>query len=133
MSNIKGQLISSQLYLNMEIVNGRVQRFKRFVVNVHPIVLRGIQYTILMDGHHNYAAAKIAGVEPDYRPITKKVLRILDEMSEREREAFFINNITDSHYYYVATGEVVHELVMPDTSCKFQAHAGNQCIFGGAA
>ncbi|EGE4892708.1 chromosome partitioning protein ParB, partial [Salmonella enterica subsp. enterica serovar Rubislaw] len=27
----------------------------------------------------------------------------------------------------------VHELVMPDTSCKFQAHAGNQWIFGGAA
>ncbi|EBO9486064.1 chromosome partitioning protein ParB, partial [Salmonella enterica] len=24
-------------------------------------------------------------------------------------------------------------LVMPDTSCKFQAHAGNQWIFGGAA
>ncbi|EBR7983136.1 chromosome partitioning protein ParB, partial [Salmonella enterica subsp. enterica serovar Senftenberg] len=23
--------------------------------------------------------------------------------------------------------------VMPDTSCKFQAHAGNQWIFGGAA
>ncbi|EDI4383265.1 chromosome partitioning protein ParB, partial [Salmonella enterica subsp. enterica serovar Senftenberg] len=22
---------------------------------------------------------------------------------------------------------------MPDTSCKFQAHAGNQWIFGGAA
>ncbi|EBY1587733.1 chromosome partitioning protein ParB, partial [Salmonella enterica] len=26
-----------------------------------------------------------------------------------------------------------HELVMPDTSCKFQAHAGNQWIFGGTA
>ncbi|EEK7804320.1 chromosome partitioning protein ParB, partial [Salmonella enterica subsp. enterica serovar Montevideo] len=23
--------------------------------------------------------------------------------------------------------------VMPDTSCKFQAHVGNQWIFGGAA
>lgn len=133
MSIIKGQLISSQLYLNRKIVNGRVQRFKRFIVSVHPIILRGVQYTILMDGHHNYAAAKIAGVEPDYRPIPKKVLRILGEMSEREREAFFINNITDSHYYYVATGEVVQELVMPDTSCKFQAHANNQWIFGGAA
>ncbi|EAR9993270.1 ParB/RepB/Spo0J family partition protein [Salmonella enterica] len=132
MSNIKGPLISSQRYLDKAKVNDRAARFKRFIVSVYPIVLRGQQYTILMDGHHNYAAAKLAGIEPDYRPITKKVQRILCEMSGREREAFFINNVTDSNYYFVETGEVVHELVMPDTSCKFQAHAGNQWIFGGA-
>lgn len=131
MTIIKGVLISSQRYLNMNIVSERAVRFKSFVVNVYPVVLRGVQYTIIMDGHHNYAAAKLAGVEPDYRPITKKVLRILRDMSEREREAFFINNVTDSNYYFVETGEVVNELVMPDTSCKFQAHAGNQWIFGG--
>lgn len=130
MTIIKGVLISSQRYLNMNIVSERAVRFKSFVVNVYPVVLRGVQYTIIMDGHHNYAAAKLAGVEPDYRPITKKVLRILRDMSEREREAFFINNVTDSNYYFVETGEVVNELVMPDTSCKFQAHAGNQWIFG---
>ncbi|EBA1689701.1 ParB/RepB/Spo0J family partition protein, partial [Salmonella enterica] len=119
-----GPLISSQRYLDKAKVNDRAARFKRFIVSVYPIVLRGQQYTILMDGHHNYAAAKLAGIEPDYRPITKKVQRILGEMSWREREAFFINNVTDSNYYFVETGEVVHELVMPDTSCKFQAHAG---------
>ncbi|GCW61628.1 hypothetical protein HmCmsJML116_03840 [Escherichia coli] len=133
MSNIKGPLISSQRYLNDAKVADKASRFKRFIVGVYPVVLRGVQYTILMDGHHNYAAAKLAGVEPDYRPITKKVLRILGDMTEREREAFFINNVTDSNYYFVETGEVVHGLVMPDTSCKFQAHAGNQWIFGGAA
>ncbi|ECI7781566.1 ParB/RepB/Spo0J family partition protein [Salmonella enterica subsp. enterica] len=133
MSNIKGPLISSQRYLDKAKVNDRAARFKRFIVSVYPIVLRGQQYTILMDGHHNYAAAKLAGIEPDYRPITKKVQRILCEMSGREREAFFINNVTDSNHYFVETGEVVHELVMPDTSCKFHAHAGNQWIFGGAA
>ncbi len=118
MSIIKGPLISSQRYLDKAKVNDRAARFKRFIVSVYPIVLRGQQYTILMDGHHNYAAAKLAGIEPDYRPITKKVQRILGEMSGREREAFFINNVTDSNYYFVETGEVVHELVMPDTSCK---------------
>lgn len=133
MSIIKGQLISSQRYLNMSIVNKRATRFKRFIVNVHPVVLRGVQYTILMDGHHNYAAAKLAGVDPDYRPVTKKVMKIIGGMSEREQEALFINNVTDSDYYYVETGEVVEELRLPDTSCKFQAHAGNQWIFGGAA
>ncbi|MDI5805937.1 chromosome partitioning protein ParB, partial [Salmonella enterica subsp. enterica serovar Kentucky] len=124
MSIIKGQLISSQRYLDKAKVNDRAARFKRFIVSVYPIVLRGQQYTILMDVHHNYAAAKLAGIEPDYRPVTKKVQRILGEMSGREREAVFINNVTDSNYYFVETGEVVHELVMPDTSCKFQVHAG---------
>lgn len=133
MSIIKGQLISSQRYLDSLKVIDKALRFKRFVVSVHPIVMRGVQYTILMDGHHNYAAAKLAGVEPDFRPVTKKLMKIIGEMSESEREALFINNITDSHYYDIETGEVVQELLLPDTSCKLQAHAGNQWIFGGAA
>ena len=58
-------------------------------------------------------------------------MKIISVLSEHEREAFFINNVTDSDYYYVETGEVVKELVLPDTSCRFQAHAGNQWIFGG--
>ncbi|WP_370429200.1 chromosome partitioning protein ParB [Klebsiella michiganensis] len=132
MNIVKGQLISSQRYLDRSKVTDRALRFKRFIVAVYPIVLRGVQYTILMDGHHNYAAAKLAGVEPDFRPITKKVMKIIGSMTEREREALFINNVTDSNYYYVETGEVVQELLLPDTSCKFQAHAGNQWIFGGA-
>ncbi|EAM8616059.1 ParB/RepB/Spo0J family partition protein [Salmonella enterica] len=69
MSNIKGPLISSQRYLDKAKVNNRAARFKRFIVSVYPIVLRGQQYTILMDGHHNYAAAKLAGIEPDYEVI----------------------------------------------------------------
>lgn len=131
MTIIKGVLISSQRYLNMDIVNDRASRFKRFVVNVYPIVLRGTQYTIMMDGHHNYAAAKIAGVAPDYRPIGKKVMKILAGMSVEEREALLINNVTDSNYYVVETGEVVNSLLLPDTSCRFIAHANNQWIFGG--
>lgn len=131
MTIIKGVLISSQRYLNMDIVNDRASRFKRFVVNVYPIVLRGTQYTILMDGHHNYAAAKIAGVAPDYRPIGKKVMKILAGMSVEEREALLINNVTDSNYYVVETGDVVNSLLLPDTSCRFIAHANNQWIFGG--
>ncbi|WP_353614813.1 ParB/RepB/Spo0J family partition protein [Mangrovibacter phragmitis] len=132
MSIVKGQLISSQRYLDQSKVLDRASRFKRFFVSVYPIVLRGVQYTILVDGHHNYAAAKLAGVTPDYRPATKKLMKIISGMSEHEREALFINNITDSNYYYVDTGEVVKELLLPDTSCKFQAHAGNQWVLGGS-
>ncbi|ASB82165.1 chromosome partitioning protein ParB [Enterobacter cloacae complex sp.] len=127
---IKGKLISSQRYLDKAKVVDRALRFKRFIVSVYPIVLRGKQYTILMDCHHNYAAAKLAGVEPDYRPIGKKVMKIIGGLSEAERQGLFINNVTNSNYYFVETGEVVQELLLPDTSVKFQAHAGNQWILG---
>ncbi len=128
MNPVKGPLISSQRYLDNAKVMDKISRFKRFIVSVYPVILRDTQYTIIMDGHHNYAAAKIVGIEPEYRLVGKKITRILEEMPEREREAFLINNITDSHYYFVETGEIVHNLVMPDTSCKFPVHAGNQDI-----
>ena len=44
---IKGKLISSQRYLDNTKVVDRALRFKRFIVSVYPIVLRGQQYTIL--------------------------------------------------------------------------------------
>lgn len=128
---LKGQLISSQRYLDHAKVIDKASRFKRFIVCIYPIVLRGKQYSILMDGHHNYAAAQLAGVKPDYRPVGKKVMKILGTLSEREREAFFINNITDSHYYLPETGDVVEALVLPDTACKFQVHVNNRWVLGG--
>lgn len=127
---IKGDLISCQRYIDKVKVMDKASRFKRFIVNVYPIVLRGKQYTVLMDGHHNYAAAKLVRAMPDYRPVGKKVLRILNAMSDAEREAHFINNITDSHYYFVESGEVVEDLVLPDTSQKMAVHVNNQWVIG---
>ena len=132
MSIIQGPLISCQRYLDKCKVIDKATRFKNFIVTVYPIILRGVQYTVVIDGHHNLAAAKMVGIEPDYRPAGKMFLRIVNTLSEREREAHFINNLTDCDYYYVETGEVVEALLIPDTSCKFAAHAGNQWIFGGA-
>lgn len=128
---IKGRLISSQRYLNQAIVAERAVKFKRFIVNVFPVVLRGTQYAILMDGHHNFAAAKLAGVDPDIRPVSKKLMKILKGMSAHQVEAFLINNVTDSNYYFVDTGDVVDALLLPDTSNRFQVHAGNQWVLGG--
>ena len=127
---INGKLISSQRYLDMDKVKDRAVRFKCFIVNVYPVVLRDVQYTIIMDGHHNFAAARLAGIEPDFRPVGKKAKKLLDSMSCREREAFLINNVTDRKYYYVDNGEVVTNLLLPDTSSKFLVHAGNQWVVG---
>ncbi|QHM95308.1 chromosome partitioning protein ParB [Kosakonia sacchari] len=130
---IKGRLISSQRYLNRAVVAERALKFKRFVVNVFPVVLRDTQYTILMDGHHNFAAAKLAGVDPDFRPVSKKLMKILKGMSAHQVEALLINNVTDSDYYFVDSGEVVDALVLPDTGHRFQVHAGNQWVLGGSS
>lgn len=111
---IKGPLISSQRYLDRAKVKDKARRFRVFIVEVYPIVLRGRQYTMILDGHHNYAAAKLAGVEPFYRLASKKICRILNGLTAREREIFLINNLTDSEIYYVETGEVVEELLLPE-------------------
>ncbi|AOR64840.1 hypothetical protein [Pectobacterium wasabiae] len=111
---IKGPLISSQRYLDREKVADKAYRFTKFYVEVYPVVLHGNQYTLIMDGHHNYAASRLAGVEPTYRPIRKKLAKIFSGMTQREIEVFLINNLTDSHLYYVESGEVVEELTMPE-------------------
>jgi len=104
-------LISSQRYLNDATVARKAQTFKVFVVNVIKVVLRGRPYRVLVDGHHNLAAARLAGVEPTWRGAPKKLQRIIDTTPAAEFERFLINNLTDSDWYYVDTGAVVPELL----------------------
>ena len=104
-------LISSQRYLNGATVARKVRTFKVFVVNVIEVMLRGRPYRVLVDGHHNFAAARLAGVEPTWRGAPKKLQRIIDKTPAAEFEHFLINNLTDSDWYYVETGAVVPELL----------------------
>lgn len=103
-------LISTQRYLNDAVIKRKAEAFKVFVVRVHECTLRGKRYRFLMDGHHNYAAAKLRGVEPTFATPGAKFLRHLNKMTPRQQEAFFINNLTDCPHYYVETGEIVEEL-----------------------
>lgn len=111
---IKGKLISSQRYIDRKKVVDKALRFKLFRVSVHPVMLRGVQYTVLMDGHHNLAAARLAGVEPIYIGPPKKIVKIFSKMTEREIELMLINNLTDCDYYFVESGEVVKHLQLPE-------------------
>lgn len=110
---IQGKLISSQRYLDDNIVMDKALRFKVFIVDVIPVTLRGKQYTLLCNGHHNYAAAKLIGAEPQFRT-PKKLAKAFNQYSQSEKETFVINNLTDSDLYDVDTGEVIQELLMPD-------------------
>lgn len=104
-------LISSQRHLDRVTVARKAVTFKVFVVNVIDVTLRGQQYRVLVDGHHNLAAAALVGVEPIWRGAPKKLQRIMEKTPMAEFERFLINNLTDSDWYYVETGAVVPELL----------------------
>lgn len=104
-------LVSSQRFLDPVLVARKAAAFKVFVVRTMEVDLRGRSYRILLDGHHNLAAARLAGVDPKWRGPSIKILRIRADMPTDAFERFLINNLTDSDWYYVETGEVVQELL----------------------
>ena len=106
-------LISSQRYLDPVRVAEKARRFRAFIVRVAEVELRGRRYRVLIDGHHNLAAARAAGVEPTWRAPAPKWLRIQRATPPADFERFLINNLTDSDWYFVETGEVVIELLDP--------------------
>ncbi|AJK46187.1 hypothetical protein [Burkholderia plantarii] len=104
-------LISSQRHLDRELVARKAERFAVFIVHVADVNMRGKPYRLVIDGHHNLAAAKLAGVDPVWRAPASKWSRIEKSMSPPQFERFLINNLTDSDYYFVDTGEVVQDLL----------------------
>lgn len=104
-------LISSQRHLDRQKVADKALRFQVFIVRVADVTLRGKPYRVLIDGHHNLAAAKLIGAEPTWRGPTAKWKRIQTQMPAAEFERMLINNLTDSDWYDVATGQVVEELL----------------------
>ena len=104
-------IISSQRHLDPSIVARKVKTFRVFIVSTMNVELRGRMYRILLDGHHNLAAARMIGIEPTWRGPSEKMKRIRAKMSAKAFENMLINNLTDSDWYYVETGETVRELL----------------------
>lgn len=104
-------LISSQRHLDAARVADKAARFQVFIVRIADVTLRGKPYCLLIDGHHNFAAARATGVAPTWRGPTAKWRRIQSATSATEFERFLLNNLTDSDYYFVDTGAVVTELL----------------------
>ena len=64
--NTEIMTISSQRYLNDEIVEKKLAEGD-FVVFVSPVfACDDKSLRVVMDGHHSFAAARMAGVEPTY-------------------------------------------------------------------
>lgn len=104
-------LISSQRYLYPKKVQRKAETFKTFIVSTLTIELNGTLYRVLLDGHHNLAAAKLLGVEPEWRGPSLKMQRFIKRHTKTEVAQFLINNLTDSDWYFVDSGLVVDELL----------------------
>lgn len=104
-------LISFQRHLDPETVRRKAQNFKVFIVRTVELELRGRRYRMLIDGHHNLSAARLVGAEPTWRGPAPKFERLMRRMPPAEFARFMINNLTDSDWYFVETGEVVPELL----------------------
>ncbi|MDE4918383.1 hypothetical protein ACUXAV_000425 [Cupriavidus metallidurans] len=111
-------LISSQRHLDRKKVAVKAFSFQVFIVRVADVTLRGKPYRVIIDGHHNLAAAKMAGETPTWRGPNAKWKRIREQMGAADFERFLINNLTDSDWYYVDTGLVVDELLAAATGEK---------------
>lgn len=105
------RLISSQRYLSSQVVMRKARTFKVFVVRTLDIKLRGTRYRVLLDGHHNLAASRMAGVEPTWKGPPAKFERLMRKMPPEEFAAFLINNLTDSDWYFHDNGNVVADLL----------------------
>jgi hypothetical protein len=108
---IQPPLISSQRYLNRDVIVRKAATFKVFVVRTLAMEIRGKPYRILLDGHHNLAAARLVGAEPSWKGPAPKFERIMRRMPADKFAAFLINNLTDSDWYFHDTGEVVADLL----------------------
>ena len=98
------KLISSQKYLNDEIVQTKIDNAD-FAVSVSPMfIIDGVDYQVILDGHHSYHAAIQAGFEPEF--IVQTILEndSIQLLIDDNIEDFLTVNYIDSDYYYVATG-----------------------------
>lgn len=104
-------LISSQRCLDPAKVLRKACRFRVFIVRAMELELRGRRYRTLLDGHHNLAAAKMRGVAPTWRGPSNRTRQVMRELSTEAFARMLINNLTDSDWYFVESGEVVQELL----------------------
>lgn len=100
-------IISSQRYINDEIVAAKLAD-QDYVVTLSPaFAVDGIEYQVILDGHHSLAAAREAGVEPEYVEADKRTADTVALLERGEIEDFLAVTYIDSDYYVVATGESV--------------------------
>ena len=93
--------ISSQRYIDEDVVE--IKRADRdYVVTLGKVIeVDGVEYQIVIDGHHSLAAAITDGVEPIYRTATSTEC---DREGIEDVHEYLLAHWVDSNYYDVQTG-----------------------------
>jgi hypothetical protein len=93
--------ISSQRYIDDEVVE--LKRIaKDYNVTLGKVIaVDGIDYQVIIDGHHSLVAAKMDGVDPLYKTAT---VTECDKEAIADINDYLLSNWIDSSYYDVETG-----------------------------
>lgn len=100
-------MITAQGYRDEEIIAAKIAD-RDFVVFLSPVfAVEGEEYQVVVDGHHSYEAAKLAGVEPEYIVQTTRENDTIAMLENGAVEDFLVTHRIDSDYRYLETGEYV--------------------------
>lgn len=105
MSSKGPQVISSQRYRDDDIVEAK-REAEDYDVYIYAIELDGVDYEVVVDGHHSLEAARLAGKEPNWLRIDDAVEREYNSEVKMYGTVEW-SHLNDSPYYDVHTGEDV--------------------------
>ncbi|MDD5534098.1 MAG: hypothetical protein PHC52_15000 [Syntrophales bacterium] len=104
MRHTKEMIISSQRYLDGDIVQAK-RAARDYAVTLSPeFEIDGRRMQVVLDGHHSLAAARADGVEPRYKIAG---VSTCDDVAllESSVDDFMASVWIDSDWYDVATGQ----------------------------
>ena len=100
-------LISSQRYINDEIVAEKIAN-QDFEVQVSPeFEIDGMLVRVVVNGHHSFAAAKQSGIDPVFCEQDASENDMVGLIEQGRIDDFMAIARIDSDYYDVTTGEDV--------------------------
>ena len=100
-------IISSQHYLDDDIVNAK-RAEKDYAVMVSPeFTVDGETYSVVLDGHHSLAAARIDGVDPEFVVASPSEADTVGLLEDGAVDDFLVVSWMDGDYYDVETGHDV--------------------------
>lgn len=100
-------LISAQEHRDDEIVASKIASGD-FEVQVSPVfVVDGIEYQVVVDGHHSLEAAKVAGVDAEFIIQTVRDNDTIALLDVGQVEDFLAAHMIDGEYRFVETGNHV--------------------------
>lgn len=107
MNQTKTNLISSQRYLDDETVEAK-RESKNYTVTTYDLTVNGVDYEVVINGHHALAAALADGVEPQYVAAPREIASGFDYVIELVGvETWLEQNFCDSSWYNPITGHDV--------------------------